>query len=361
MDKPRHPLESDSAGRPYMPTPDQFIQSLDEPDRPPDRPVKPRRRRRWGRVVRWVLVLIVLAVVGYAAVIANNVAKISTQPLDLTGLATDTDGRTNILILGQGDPGHAGEKLTDTVMVLSLDTRTKRVAQISLPRDLRVSVPGYGYRKINSAHALGGIPLVAQTVSDTVGIPIHYYMVTNFSGLRSLVDAVGGVDVEVKERLSDPEYPCNDNQYKVCGLDIMPGRQHMDGARALQYSRCRKGTCGNDFGRAQRQQEIVSLVRQKATRWETLANPARLAPLTAALRNGLTTDLGAVQMLQLALYWQEAQQNQPIHLVLHHGNGGYLRSSGTSDLIPADGTFRAIQERVRDIFTIPPQPGDLPN
>jgi LCP family protein required for cell wall assembly len=365
MDKPKHPLENNSNSRPYMPTPEQFISSLDSetPTGPPSKAPKPRqpRRRRWRRVVGITLLVLLIAVLGYIAVLANNVAKISTQPLDMTGLATDSDGRTNILILGQGDPGHAGENLTDTMMVLSLDTRAKRVAQVSIPRDLRVKLDGYGYNKINAANALGGVKLAEQTVSDTLGIPIHYYVDTNFTGLRGLVDAVGGVDVNVKDALIDREYPCDDNQYKACGLDIKPGLQHMDGTRALQYARCRKGTCGDDFGRAQRQQEIIALVREKATTWDTIINPVKLTPLTAALRQGVTTDMGAIQMLQLALNWQDAQKNQPLHLVLSIKSGGYLKSSGSSsDLLPADGTFEAIQERVQHIFTIPPQPGDVP-
>jgi LCP family protein required for cell wall assembly len=359
---PRHPLESDSSQRPYMPTPEQFITALGEDGQPqpPRSQPRPPRKRRWGRIVGFIVLALVVAALGYVAVLASNVAKISTQPLDFTGLATDTEGRTNILILGQGDPGHSGEKLTDTMMVLSLDTHTKKVAQISLPRDLRVRIEGYGYNKINTANALGGVKLAQQTVSDTLDIPIHYYVQTNFSGLKELVDAVGGVDVDVKERLTDSEYPCDDNQYKVCGLDIKAGQQHMNGTLALQYSRCRKGTCGNDFGRAARQQEILGLVREKATRWDTLINPAKLAALTGALRQGVTTDMGAVQLLQLGLDWQAAQKHGPIHLVFSTSPGGYLKSSGTSDLVPLDGTFAAIQERVRNIFTVPAQPGDVP-
>src|ERR1700733_486448 len=105
---------------------------------------KPVRRPRAGgwRVFRRTIVAILLlglvGAIGYGAYAAINVAKISTNPYSLEGLSTDSNGRTNILILGVGDPGHAGEGLSDTMMVLSIDTHTKRVAQISIPRDLRV-------------------------------------------------------------------------------------------------------------------------------------------------------------------------------------------------------------------------------
>ncbi len=346
-----------------MPTPDQYVSSLDGQDAPAlPTPAKPRRprKRRWLKAVGWLLLLVLVAVVGYGFILANNVAKISTQPFDLAGLATDGGGRTNILVLGVGDPGHSGEKLSDSIMVISLDSQTKRVAQISLPRDLRVQIPGYGFSKINVANALGGTTLAQQTVSDTLGIPIHYYVETNFTGLRDLVDAVGGIEVDVKERLVDTEYPCDDNQYRSCGLDIQPGLQHMDGVMALKYARCRKGTCGNDFGRAERQQEVISLVREKATTWDTLLNPAKLTPVTTALRSGLKTNMSAVQMAQLAWMWQQSGQNQPVRLVLSTSPGGYLRGAGTSDLVPVGGSFDEIQSRVQNIFTEPTQPGDLP-
>ena len=361
MEQPSNPLESRSSDRPYMPTPDQFVNALDdrESEKRPS-PPRPKSPRNWRRIIRWTLLVLVLAGLAYVVILANNVAKISTKPLDLTGLATDSDGRTNILVLGKGDPRHAGQDLTDTIMVISLDTRTKRVAQISIPRDLRVKIPGYGANKINSANALGGVDLAKQTVSNTLDIPVHYYVETNFSGLRGLVDAVGGIDVDVKAALVDSEYPCDDNQYKVCGLNIQPGLQHMDGTKALQYARCRKGTCGNDFGRAERQQEVIGLVRAKLTQWGTIINPAKLTAVTAALRDGLITDMGTVQMLQLALDWQAAQNNQPIHLVLSTGTGGYLKNGGGSDLVPVDGTFDAIDNRVHNIFSVPQQSGDVP-
>jgi LCP family protein required for cell wall assembly len=297
----------------------------------------------------------------YAGYIAVSVAKISTQPLDLTGLATDPSGRVNVLVLGEGDPGHDGTGLTDTMMVLSLDTRSKRVAQISVPRDLRVDIPGYGQSKINAANAYGGVPLAEQVVSTALGIPINYYIHTDFSGLKNLVDAVGGIDVNVKDRLSDPEYPCDDNQYKSCGLDIEPGYQHFNGTQALEYARCRKGTCGNDFGRAQRQQEVLNLVRDKVVRWDMLLNPAKMAPVIAAVRSGIQTDMGAVQLAELGKYWQDGKSNHPVTLVLSDAPGNYLVDiPGSSDLAPEGGTFDSIQNRVQNIFSDATSSSDNP-
>jgi LCP family protein required for cell wall assembly len=239
-------------------------------------------------------------------------------------------------------------------MVLSLDTRNNRVAQIGLPRDLRVKIPGYGYNKINTAHAYGGVVLAQQVVANTLDIPIHYYIKTDFRGLQQIVDAVGGIDVDVKDRLYDTEYPCADNQYKVCGLDIQPGLQHMDGARALQYARCRKGTCGDDFGRAERQQEVLNLVRDKVVRWDMILRPDDLFGVVAAVRDRVETNMGAAQLLLFARSWREAGQNEPVRFVLSTEPGGLLTGDpSSSDLLPVGGDFDRIQERVDQIFTEP--------
>jgi len=349
------PKMTDNERRPYMPTPDEYVTALggNQP-LPTQPPLRAPRRKRGRRIVVAILLVILVGFLCYALYIASIVAKISTQPFDITPLSRDSNGRTNVLILGMGDPGHAGEGLTDTMMILSYDIPGHRVAQISIPRDLRVKIPDFGYAKINSANVYGGTKVAEQTVSNTLGIPVHYFVQTDFSGLVGLVDAVGGIEVNVKDRLVDSEYPCDDNQYKSCGLDIKPGQQHMDGALALKYVRCRKGTCGDDFGRAARQQEVIGLVRDKMVKWQNLVNPVVLVPLVDALRHSLKTDMGSIQLLQLAQGWQKAKGNNPVNLVLSTAAGGYLRNAGgSSDLIPLDGTFAAIQERVKNIFTQP--------
>jgi LCP family protein required for cell wall assembly len=332
----------------YMPAPHEFLRDLgDDSHRKPDK--GPRRRIHWKRIFVTILLILITLVIAAAGYIVYNIAGISKRPFSLTGLASD-NGRTNVLVLGVGDPGHAGQDLSDTNMVISFDAKTKQVAEISVPRDLRVNIPGYGYSKINAANAVGGSDLARQVVSTTLSIPINYVITTNFTGLQDMVNAVGGIDVNVKTELIDPEYPCASNQWLACGLDIKPGLQHMDGATVLEYVRCRKGTCGNDFGRAARQQEVINLVRQKAISYSILLHPSRFKTLSTAVRTNLTTDLSGTDMVQLALLFQQ-QKGQPIQLVLSTAPDSYLVDAyGSSDLVPADGTFAAIQAKVQGIF-----------
>jgi LCP family protein required for cell wall assembly len=319
--------------------------------------ISPRPPRRTKGLIRKIIGIAffagILIIVIYVAYILSIVAKISTNSWQLGGLVNDGNGRTNILVLGQGDPGHAGQDLTDTMLLLSIDTPGNKVAQISVPRDLRVQIPNYGYYKINAANALGGTDLAEKTISSTLGIPVHYYFKTDFSGMKGLVDAIGGLSINVKTRLVDAQYPCDDNQYKVCGLDIEPGLQHMNGTRVLQYVRCRKGTCGNDFGRAARQQEVIGLIRPKLTDPRLLLHPFELKTIVTAVKDSIHTDLGIVQLLEIARTWHAAEANSPKNLVLSTSPGGLLKPdpAGSSDLLTIGGDYSMISQAIENIFT----------
>lgn len=340
-----------------MQSPDDYLRQIEEEEL--RRNNQSERPSPWRWVKRFFLAL--LAMVLIAIVFAGwfglrTLSGVSSNPYDLSGLSADIDGRTNVLILGKGDPGHAGQELSDSIMVVSFNKATKQVATISIPRDTQAAIPGYGYRKINNAHALGGSKLAAQTVSGLLDVPIDYTIVTDFAGLKQLVDAVGGVEVDVKEALVDSEYPCADNEWLSCGINIQPGLQHMDGAKVLEYTRCRKGTCGNDFGRAARQQEVIALVMAKLVQPSLWLNPLRATAVSNVLRTGMDTTLSGPNMIRLAWAWSH-KQGDPISWVLSTAPGGLLTSGGGSaNLLPVGGDYAAIQQQAATIFTNPPKP-----
>lgn len=303
--------------------------------------------QKLGRSLRWLLVVVVLLVISAVIFVYYNLSKLSVNPLDLRGLA-ETGGRTNILILGVGDPGHPGQNLSDTIMVLSINHSTHQVALISVPRDLRVAIPGKYTAKINAANVLGGPKLAEQTVADTLGIPINYYILTDFSGLRQAVDVVGGLDITVKDRLYDPEYPCANDQ-GTCGINILPGNYHMNGDMILQYTRCRKGTCGNDFGRAARQQAVIEKLEAKITQPKVFLNLGADAALLTTLRTYAKTDLSSNNLVSVGRDMKAA--SSPIQFVYSTAPGGLLKNSGGSDLVPAGGSYAAMQNVAQNIFT----------
>jgi LCP family protein required for cell wall assembly len=333
-----------------MPTPEQYLASLEDSPSAGGRP--PRNTRK---IIKRVAIVLVLLAAATGAYIFLNLLRFSANPFDFGKLRGEGEGRINILLLGVGDPGHAGEKLSDTNMVVSINTRDNQIAMISLPRDLRVRIPGHGSNKINQAHAYGGIPLAQEVVEATLDIPIHYYARANFSGLREAVDAVGGIEIDVKESLYDPEYPCDKNPSRNCGMRIKKGLQAMDGATALRYARCRKGNCGDDFGRALRQQEVLQAVRKKAMSASTLINPSKLNQLASALGDNIKTDLSINNLVRLGNMAKDIPQDRTINVVFSNQPTGFLTgTSGGSDLVPIGGTFEEIQKFVAEVFKLGP-------
>ena len=322
----------------------------------------------WKRIIKWFFILLLFSGIVAACVAVYfylHASKISTNPFDFSSkLKGESDGRVNIMLLGVGDPGHAGETLADTNMVVSIDTKSQpnKVTMISLPRDLRVQVPGEGNHKINDAHALGeakkppqGIETSKKTIENTLDIPIHYYIRANFTGLKQAVDAVGGIDITVKEPLIDTEYPCDKNENKSCGLKIAAGPQRMDGATALKYARCRKGTCGDDFGRALRQQEVLTAIRQKALSSSTLANPQKANDLLSAASNNVKTDLSLRNIQRLQEITKDINTADITNVVFSLKSNGFLiNDKSSTDLLPAGGNFDDIKKFVANIFILAP-------
>lgn len=320
----------------------------------------PRGKKRkpwWKKLLFGLLVLGIIAGVAFAIFTLHNVAKVAPNFFKFAQkLKGEDEGRVNILLLGIGDPGHDGENLADTNIVLSVDTKDHKVAMISIPRDTRVKIPGYGNLKINNAHAYGDVPLAQRTAEDFLDIPIHYYVRANFTGLKEAVDAVGGIEVNNQQLLSDPEYPCDKNQWKSCGFKMQPGTQHVDGTTALKYARCRKGTCGDDFGRAARQQEVITAIRTKALTLNTILNPAKMTGLIQAAGNNVKTDMSVGEMMRLNDLTKDIPNDQFINAVFSLQPNGFLKSApdGSSDLVPVDSTLTAIQSFTKNIFTIGP-------
>ena len=203
----------------------------------------------------------------------------------------------NILLLGtdQTDLGFVGR--TDTIMVLALDRDGGRAALVSFPRDMYLPIPGVGYSRINTAYGYGetrkpgaGIALLESTIEKNFDIPIHSYVRIDFSGFKEVVDALGGVNIELNCPLSDENFP---RFFGVYTLE--PGQYHMTGEQALYYARSRKTT--SDFDRSARQQQVLLALRGQVLDAGLIA---RVPALWSALRETVDTDLGAGDVVDLA-------------------------------------------------------------
>ncbi len=207
---------------------------------------------------------------------------------------TSGNGKMNVLVLGvderDGDVGRS-----DTMMVFTVDTKTKDVSLLSVPRDTRVKIPGHGWDKINHAYALGGHKLARQTVESLLGIPMDYYVTVNFAGFYKIIDALGGVTINVEKRMyyEDP--------YDDLVINLKPGEQKMDGRTAIQYVRYRDEE--GDIGRINRQQKFIKAIFAEA------ASPSiipRLPVLVREINAAVKTDMPTSEMLQLATIIHDA-------------------------------------------------------
>ena len=218
------------------------------------------------------------------------------------GASQSTGGRSNVLILGLDRRPEQGYTVrSDVVMIVTAYPRGPRLGLLSIPRDLYIEIPRYGSHRINTAHFWGereatgrGPDLAMETVTHNFGVPVHGYVRVDFEGFRAVVDAVGGVEVVVDRPIVDHSYPTDD--YRTMRIEIPAGPQHMDGERALQYVRTRRGA--SDFERAERQQQVVKAIMRRLLTPEVWP---RLPTVYQAVVRNVDTNLGPVELVRLSV------------------------------------------------------------
>ena len=212
----------------------------------------------------------------------------------------------NILLLGSDtDAKFQGDYNTQIMIVVSINPSTKSVAMLSIPRDLWVPIPGHGTGKIGVAYGAGGVALARQAIESNFGITIHYYAWVGLDGFMKVIDTFGGVDADVSHPIVDDSYPDDVNTadpYAFRRLYIPAGWQHLDGTRALEYVRSRHGDLIGDFGRSQRQQQILDALRSKSGGREVVADLPRLAD---ALKDSLRTDMTLPDIAKFAAFAEQ--------------------------------------------------------
>ncbi len=234
----------------------------------------------------------------------------------------------NVLLMGtDGRPGEVDIPRTDTMILLSLDPQRQSVGMLSLPRDLWVPVPTFGYdAKINTVYGLGetygyhggGPQLAMDTISSFIGQPVQYYAMVNFQGFVELIDLIGGVDVAVPFTIYDDAYPTDD--YLTTTFYLEAGIQHLDGETALKYVRTRN--VDDDYGRAERQQAVIRAVLDKVMRTDMLTQLLPNLPrLLLTMRNTVETDMPMALQLELANYLSTHSLQEVRRLVLDNRFG----------------------------------------
>lgn len=313
---------------------------------------KPESRRRINVSGYLSPLLVVLLLIGLVVVGCWLASVVPVFPVPGQG------GRTNLLLLGIDRRGGTDWVYrTDTIMVFALDPDSGGAVMLSIPRDLQLEIPGHGEDRINTANVYGyldeypggGPALLQATVEANFGIPIDGYLMLDFYAFERIVDALGGIDVEVQEPLHDTQYPDPrpGDPHAYTTVHFGAGLQHMDGQRALQYARSRMST--SDFDRARRQQQVLLAIRERALSLEAIPRwPSLAAAVTAAVQ----TDLAPGEMLGLALEAARIDLSHLEQVVLESPYvSGHRRSDGAAVQLP---NWELINPLVEELFGLQP-------
>jgi LCP family protein required for cell wall assembly len=256
---------------------------------------KPRRRRR-----RNILIAIGLFVVLVAggltglffqrqSALDHNIERIPQAfPTGANRPAAAPEGVENWLLIGSDTratgrrPGQTsvGSQRSDTIMLVHLPKDRKAAYMVSIPRDSWVNIPGHGQAKINAAFSWGGSALLIDTIEKLTNVRIDHFAILDFEGMKTMTDALGGVDVRVSRTVTDTRH----------GETWKEGVNHLDGERALAFVRQRYGLTGGDFDRIKRQQAFLKALANKAVSKGTLTNPLKLNAFLDALTKSVSVD-----------------------------------------------------------------------
>jgi LCP family protein required for cell wall assembly len=300
------------------------------------------RKVHWGRRISLgVLVLLVLVIVWAVAgwfAFSGGVADANKRLDQNAKLALTSQGGlvlshpTTILMLGTDNAkigGREGDMHSDSIMLLRTDPSHHRLYYLSIPRDIQVPIPGAGTQKINAAFQIGGPALAIRTIRQFTGLEIDHVMVINFADFKDLIDALGGIDVNVPEPIRSNRFDCPYGTQARCdawqGWRFHKGTQHMNGTRALIYSRIRENMLNpaeTDVTRGARQQDVLNAVAQKFTSFSVLT---KMPFSGGSFAKPLTTDLTAAQLVQLGWVKFRASNSGSVHCRL----GGDLGGGGT--------------------------------
>lgn len=306
---------------------------------------RPRRLRRWWRLLAWGIPILVLVAGGLGlglylytlghVTVGTGEAGHHRQPPKAFGWPLRLNDRVNVLIIGidvtLGDKRQVlNVSRSDSLILTSFDPERRRMYAVSIPRDTRVEIPGHGTDKINAAYAYGGPRLTTRTVEKFLGVKIDFYVKLGPQSFMNLIDAVGGVDIDVEK---DMKYTDTWAGYTI---DLKKGFQHLNGQQATGYIRFRHDALG-DIGRVERQRKVMQTLLHKMKQPSTvLAAPK----LLEAFSENTQTDLTPAELMTLGVF------------VLRSGSNPLQETTLPGNFAPMywEPDVRKIQALVADLF-----------
>jgi LCP family protein required for cell wall assembly len=257
-----------------------------------------------------------------------------------------------VLLMGSDDDSkfQADSVLTQSMILVRITPATRHVTMLSIPRDLWVPLSSGGTAKIDAAYSYGGAPLAVATVERNFGIRVDDWVWVGLRGLVKLIDYLGGVDVTTSNPVLDDFYPAdleNADPYSYKRVLVLPGPQHLDGLHAMEYVRSRHGDIQEDFGRSQRQQQVLLALKTKARAVNPVDLPGVVASFNGEFKTSMNLgDFARIRsLLSLAGQINDPSQIEQIVLVPPYTSSAVV--DGADVLIP---NWTAIRPLVRQYF-----------
>ena len=241
--------------------------------------------------------------------------RTENKPYQMTEKLLVAKDKTTVMLMGV-DERVDDVGRSDTLMLATVDPKKKSASLLSIPRDTRVHVPGYGYDKINVAYSLGGHELTQDTVEEFLDTSVEHYVLIKVPAFKRIIDAIGGVDINVEKRMYYVDEWDDDGGLVI---DLYPGWQHMDGATAITYVRYRDED--GDIGRVERQQKFMKAAIDQ------ILSPAiipRLPEIIREVMGSVETDLSFRQLLELMGALKEAQSGGGLKTKMVAGRPIYI-------------------------------------
>lgn len=283
--------------------------------------------------------------------------------------------RTNIMLLGsdtdgKGNDPTAGQPLAQTVIIITIDPTTKYVGMLSIPRDMQVTdtTTGYANEKLdqafeyawvgqtNKAKAAAAAGHMEDIIQQNYGIHIDHYAWVGLQGFTQVVNDIGGVDIDVTHPMFDDDYP-NDagsgSAYSYARVNIVPGPQHLTGAEALTYVRTRHADLGGDFGRTDRQQQVLAQIKVKLTQSSDIIS--KMTSIINDLDGYMFTDLTLTELSQFATVAKTVDINKVDHVSFTNNYSTPATGNNTNVLPECDAINAEIQKMFGTAGTCQPQ------
>lgn len=281
-----------------------------------------------------ILLLAITAAFGGAAMRVKTFVDPKPQTIKESLSFTEASGATNILLIGLDDVG--GGRRADAIAFATIDIDNKIVRLMSIPRDTRVQIPGKGWDKINHAYVYGGVEKLRDTVINYLGLPVDYFLLVNYDSFPSVVDLLGGVEINVERRMV-----YNDYAGKLF-INIPKGLQTLDGKNALHYVRFRHDALG-DIGRVKRQQQFIKAALKK------MQSPSMIPKVPELVQKAIemvSSDMTPAQALQLVSYLADLSPEN-LHFFTLPGRAAYISniSYWVGDTTEASDLLSGIPER----------------